>query len=127
MAGPDTPLGLKGDFVRNGVFIEVEFGNVASMHRDFFKFQIANRSGAGAVGVLVVATDRFSRFFDSGVATFEIAERNRPFLAIGIQMPLWINGGMNLKTSTQRSVPRYRARCEVVNRTVLNVTPGKRR
>jgi hypothetical protein len=92
MASPETPLGLKGDFVRNSVFVEVEFGNVASMHRDFFKFQIANRAGAGAVGVLVVATDRLARFFDSGVATFEIAEKSRPFLAIGVQMPIWIIG-----------------------------------
>ena len=92
MASPETPLGLKGDFVRNGVFVEVEFGNVASMHRDFFKFQIANRAGAGAVGVLIVATDRLARFFDSGVATFEIASKSRPFLAIGVQMPIWIIG-----------------------------------
>ncbi|MEX1264633.1 MAG: BglII/BstYI family type II restriction endonuclease [Actinomycetota bacterium] len=92
MASPGTPLGLKGDFVRNGVFVEVEFGNVASMHRDFFKFQIANRAGAGAVGVLVVATDKLARFFDSGVATFEIADKSRPFLAIGVQMPIWIIG-----------------------------------
>lgn len=92
MARPDTPLGLKGDFVRQGVFVEVEFGNVASMHRDFFKFQIANRAGAGAVGVLVVATDKLARFFDSGVATFEVADKSRPFLAIGVQMPIWIIG-----------------------------------
>lgn len=92
MASPTTPLGLKGDFVRNGVFVEVEFGNVASMHRDFFKFQIANRAGAGDVGVLVVATDKLARFFDSGVATFEVADKNRPFLAIGVQMPIWIIG-----------------------------------
>jgi hypothetical protein len=92
LAGPNTPLNLKGDFVKNRVFIEVEFGNVASMHRDFFKFQIANRSGSGDVGVLVVATDRLARFFDSGVATFEAAMRNRPYLAIGVQMPVWFVG-----------------------------------
>jgi hypothetical protein len=92
MAAPDTPLALRGDFVRNRVFVEVEFGNVASMHRDFFKFQIANRSGAGDVGVLVVATERLARFFDSNVATYETAQRNKPYLAIGVQMPVWIVG-----------------------------------
>jgi hypothetical protein len=92
MAGPDSPLGLKGDFVRNGVFVEVEFGNIASMHRDFFKFQIASRSGAGEVGVLVTATERLAKFFDSGVTTFEAAQRHKPFLAIGVQMPVWIIG-----------------------------------
>jgi hypothetical protein len=92
MAGPDAPLYLRGDFVRNRVFVEVEFGNVASMHRDFFKFQIANRSGAGDIGVLVVATQKFAAFFDTNVATFESAIRNRPYLAIGVQMPMWIVG-----------------------------------
>jgi hypothetical protein len=92
MAGPDAPLGLRGDFVRNRVFVEVEFGNVASMHRDFFKFQVASRSGAGDVGVLVTATDRLAKFFDSGVTTFESAQRHRPYLAIGVQMPVWLIG-----------------------------------
>jgi hypothetical protein len=92
MAGPDTPLSLRGDFVRNRVFVEVEFGNIASMHRDFFKFQIASRAGAGDVGVLVTATSRLAKFFDSGVTTFEAAQRHRPYLAIGVQMPVWMIG-----------------------------------
>jgi hypothetical protein len=92
MSGPDVPLSLRGDFVRNGVFVEVEFGNIASMFRDFFKFQIASRSGAGEVGVLVTATERLAKFFDSGVTTFEAARRYRPYLAIGVQMPVWIIG-----------------------------------
>lgn len=92
LVGGDTPLGLRGDFVRNKVFVEVEFGNAASMHRDFFKFQIANRAGAGDVAVLVLATQRFAKFFDSGVANYETAMRYLPYLAIGIQMPIWFVG-----------------------------------
>lgn len=92
MAGVDTPLGLKGDFHRNGVFVEVEFGNVASMYRDFFKFQVANRAGTGQVAVLIAATERLARFFDSGVTTFEAAKRHLPYLAIGIQMPICFIG-----------------------------------
>jgi len=92
MAGADTPLGLKGDFHRNGVFVDVEFGNIASMHRDFFKFQIANRAGTGDVAVLIAATERLARFFDSGVTTFEAAKRHLPYLAIGIQMPICFLG-----------------------------------
>jgi hypothetical protein len=92
LAQGDAPLGLRGDFVRNRVFVEVEFGNAASIFRDVFKFQVANRSGAGDVGVLVVATERFARFFDSGVATFEGVQRLLPYLALGIQMPIWIVG-----------------------------------
>lgn len=92
LAGAATPLGLKGDFHKNGVFVEVEFGNIASMHRDFFKFQIANRAGIGHVGVLIAATERLARFFDSGVTTFEAAKRHLPYLAIGIQMPICFVG-----------------------------------
>jgi hypothetical protein len=92
MAGDDAPLGLKGDFYRGGVFVEVEFGNIASMHRDFFKFQIANRAGTGQVAVLVTAMERLARFFDSGVTTFEAANRHIPYLAIGIQMPICLIG-----------------------------------
>lgn len=88
LAGP----GLKGDFVKNDVFVEVEFGNVASMHRDLFKFHIANRSQQGQVGVLVTATNRLARFFDQGVTTFEAAVATKPYMSIGIQMPLWLVG-----------------------------------
>lgn len=92
LVGGDVPLGLRGDFVRNRVFVEVEFGNAASVFRDLFKFQVANRSGAGDVAVLVVATERFARFFDSGVATYETLSRLLPYLTVGIQMPIWIVG-----------------------------------
>jgi hypothetical protein len=89
-AGP--PRKWKGDFFRNDVFVEVEFGNVASMYRDFFKFQIANRAREGQVAVLVVATQRLAKFFDSGVATYEAALKDIPFLAVGIQMPICFIG-----------------------------------
>jgi hypothetical protein len=91
---PDTigPLSLKGDFVKNTVFVEVEFGNVASMFRDFFKFQIANRSRAGNVAVLVTGTRQMMKFADQGQATYETAARLVPYLSIGIQMPIWIVG-----------------------------------
>lgn len=85
-------LGLKGDFVKNKVFVEVEFGNIASLHRDLFKFQIANRAGVGDVGVLVTAMDRLARFHDQGITTYEAAVRLLPYLAVGIQMPIWIIG-----------------------------------
>jgi len=85
-------LGLRGDFSRNRVFVEVEFGNAASFYRDLFKFQVANRAQKGDVGVLLVATDRFARFFDSGVTTYEGARRAKPYMAIGLQMPVWIIG-----------------------------------
>ena len=83
---------LRGDFVRNRVFVEVEFGNTASMYRDLFKFQIANRARVGDVGVLILATKEMARFFDSGVATYEQAVADLGYMAIGMQMPVWIIG-----------------------------------
>jgi Restriction endonuclease BglII len=122
MAGPDAPLYLRGDFVRNKVFVEVEFGNVASMHRDFFKFQIASRSGAGEVGVLVVATERFAAFFDTNVATNESALRNKPYLAIGVQMPIWVIG-IEPEDFTQALKPRYDEMHELCARNDLACHP----
>lgn len=92
MVNEQRPLRLKGDFVRNKVFVEVEFGNAASVFRDLFKFQVASRAKVGEVAVLVVATERLGRMFDSGVATLEHARRLMPYLSIGIQMPIWICG-----------------------------------
>jgi hypothetical protein len=100
------PSGLLGDFSKRGVFVEVEFGNMASAFRDLFKFQIASRSGAGDLGVLVVATDRVGRFFDQGVATFEQVVRLLPFMGIGLQLPTVVVGlGIQDWTGVQH---RYR-------------------
>lgn len=90
--GMTAELALRGDFARDGVFVEVEFGNSASLFRDLFKFQVASRSGSGEVGVLITATAQTAKFFDSGVATFEQAIGLLPYMKIGIQMPIWIVG-----------------------------------
>jgi hypothetical protein len=90
--GIPADLSLRGDFEKEGVFVEVEFGNSASLFRDLFKFQVASRSGAGEVAVLIVATAELAKFFDSGVATFEQATGLIPYMRIGIQMPVWIIG-----------------------------------
>lgn len=84
--------GLTGDFQRNGVFVEVEFGNVASMFRDLFKFQIAGQARVGEVGVLIVASSHVAAFFDQGVATFEQARNLLPYMRIGLSLPVAIVG-----------------------------------
>jgi len=90
--GTPADLSLRGDFAKEKVFVEVEFGNSASLFRDLFKFQIASRSGVGEVAVLIVATGGLAKFFDSGVATFEQAIGLIPYMRIGIQMPVWVIG-----------------------------------
>lgn len=61
----DTLSNLRGDFVKNKVFVEVEFGNSASQFRDLFKFQIASRARSGDVAVIVLATKRVAKFFNN--------------------------------------------------------------
>jgi hypothetical protein len=92
VTGGRLPTYLQGDFAKQSVFVEVEFGNQASLFRDLFKFQIAGQTRAGDVGVLVVATDRMARFFDSGVATYEQALRLMPYMRIGLSLPTAIVG-----------------------------------
>lgn len=86
------PIKLKGDFHKNTVFAEVEFGNAASLFRDLFKFQVVGKSGVGKLGVLVTAEASLAKFFDSGVATYEIAIGLLEYMSIGIQVPVWIIG-----------------------------------
>jgi hypothetical protein len=83
---------LRGDFEKNGVFVEVEFGNVASLYRDLFKFHIAGTSGAAEVGIIVVATAQLAAFFDQGQATWETATGLLPYMRAGIQLPTAIIG-----------------------------------
>jgi len=83
---------LRGDFEKSGVFVEVEFGNVASFYRDLFKFHIAGTTGAAQVGVIVVATDALARLFDQGQARFEQAVSMLPYMRAGVQLPTAIVG-----------------------------------
>ena len=83
---------LRGDFEKSGVFVEVEFGNVASFYRDLFKFHIAGTTGAARVGVIVVATDALARLFDQGQARFEQAVSMLPYMRAGVQLPTAIVG-----------------------------------
>jgi hypothetical protein len=83
---------LRGDFEKNGVFVEVEFGNVASLYRDLFKFHIAGTSGAAEVGVIIVATTQLAAFFDQGQATWETATSLLPYMRVGLQLPTAIIG-----------------------------------
>jgi hypothetical protein len=83
---------LRGDFESDGVLVEVEFGNIASLYRDLFKFHIAGTSGAAQVGIIVVATAALARFFDQGVATYEQALTLLPYMRAGLQLPTTIIG-----------------------------------
>lgn len=54
----------KGDFLKNGVFVEVQFGNSATVYRDYYKFHYGFANKLLTLAVLVVPTDPI-KFFPS--------------------------------------------------------------
>lgn len=54
-------LGLKCDFAKGGVQVEVEFGNARTYYQDFTKFLLGNRYGGVQLGVLMVPTFSFAK------------------------------------------------------------------
>lgn len=45
---------LIGDFRKNLVFVEIQFGNSAALYRDFYKFQYGLQNGLLSLAVLIV-------------------------------------------------------------------------
>ena len=98
----DTTIGkgVEGDFAKkfdNGlmVFMEVEFGNVASVFRDLFKFIYMKVIGTYDVGILIVPSekDNFSKEIES-IYSFQGVKRileqsegsiSVPILLLGIE------------------------------------------
>lgn len=86
---------LIGDFRKNSVFVEIQFGNSATIYRDFYKFQYGHRNGLLSLSILIVPTNPMS-FFPSRVKSFSnMAEYNlakRYFTILQIQVPTIIIG-----------------------------------
>ncbi|WP_226037481.1 BglII/BstYI family type II restriction endonuclease [Aquibacillus saliphilus] len=53
--------------------LEVEFGNVASSYRNYFKVQFLHNKNASDIGILILPTESLAKRIDSGVANFEKA------------------------------------------------------
>jgi hypothetical protein len=97
---PSIGKGVEGDFAKKlendlRVFVEVEFGNVASIFRDLFKFIYMKVIESYDVGVLIVPSekDNFSKEIE-GIYSFQgvkkILEKSRgsisvPVLLLGIE------------------------------------------
>jgi hypothetical protein len=77
------------------VQIEVQFGKVESMFKDFCGFRIARYERRLALGIEIVMREPAKYFAHrkasiSGMAYFEIAHRTLP--AIGLDCPIWLIG-----------------------------------
>jgi hypothetical protein len=77
------------------VQIEVQFGKVESMFKDFCGFRIARYERRLALGIEIILTEPMKYFAHrqasiGGMAYFEIAHRTLP--AIGLDCPIWLVG-----------------------------------
>ena len=90
----DTPK-LIGDFGKGMAFVEVQFGNSATLYRDYYKFQYGLQKGLLSLAVLIVPDDEYE-FFPTrrksvnNMANFKLAERYCTVLPINV--PVWIIG-----------------------------------
>jgi hypothetical protein len=72
--------------------IEVEFGNVASSYRNYFKFQLSYSYTMTDICVLIVPSQHLSVRIDSGVSNFEKTVREIPSAKLSITVPTLVIG-----------------------------------
>lgn len=91
---------LRGDFRKKfnldssdiTLQIEVEFGNVASSYRNYFKFQLSYSYELTDICILIVPCYKLSTRIDSGVSNFEKVKREIPSARLSITVPTLIIG-----------------------------------
>ena len=100
-------LGLKCDFAKDGVQVEVEFGNARTYYQDFVKFLLGNHYCGVSLGVLVVPSVSFAKHLCevgrqravekgrtkySGMIDFDKVHREFHYLEFMLPMPIAIAG-----------------------------------
>ena len=86
---------LIGDFRKNLVFVEIQFGNSATLFRDFYKFQYGLQHGLLSLSVLIVPS-KPNEFFPtrpesvSNMAEYDLALRY--FTVLPISVPTMVIG-----------------------------------
>ena len=89
------PKRLIGDAGKNGVFVEVQFGNSSTLYRDYYKFHYGLLNGLLALAVLIVPTNPL-QFFPtrprsvSNMAEYDLAYRC--FKLLRIPVPILLIG-----------------------------------
>ena len=88
----DNPR-LLGDFEKNDVFVEIQFGNSSTLYRDYYKFHYGLTHNLLSLAVLIVPTNP-SQFFPtrpasvSNMAEFDLAYRYFKLLPIPVTILL---------------------------------------
>lgn len=88
----DKVTGIKADYKKSRVQVEVQFGNMARWYTDVFKFQVSYSLGLIDVGVLVVPMQAFAATIDENVAHYERVVRELPYAKMSITLPIWVIG-----------------------------------
>lgn len=97
----DNEDSLRGDFRKTFVSptgeeitvqIEVEFGNVASSYRNYFKFQLSYSYNLTDICILIVPCFELSKRIDSGVSNFEKSVRELPSAKLSVTVPTLVIG-----------------------------------
>ena len=90
----DNPR-LIGDFQKDDVFVEVQFGNSSALYRDYYKFHYGLTHNLLSLAVLVVPTDP-EKFFPtrpasvSNMAEFDLAQKY--FRLLPMPVPILLIG-----------------------------------
>jgi len=90
----DNPR-LLGDFQKNDVFVEIQFGNSATLYRDYYKFHYGLTHNLLSLAVLILPTSP-QHFFPnrpssvSNMAEFDLAKRY--FKLLPIPTPILLIG-----------------------------------
>lgn len=83
---------LEGDYRKDRIQIEIQFGNMARWTYDVLKFQICYSEGLIDVGILVVPLQRFARLIGDNIAHFERIWRELPHAKLSITLPIMVVG-----------------------------------
>lgn len=71
---------------------EVEFGNMASSYRNYFKFQLSFSYDLTDICVLIVPSSKLANRIDSGVANYQKTIREIPQAKLSVTVPTLVIG-----------------------------------
>lgn len=103
--------------------IEVEFGNVASSYRNYFKFQLSFSYDLTDICVLIVPSSELANRIDRGVANYEKAIREIPQAKLSVTVPTLVIGLFD-KDKNGDKIPEWDIRSTGVS---LDVAQNKNR
>ncbi|SCM92592.1 Uncharacterized protein BWINRASL_00871 [Bacillus mycoides] len=72
--------------------IEVEFGNIASSYRNYFKFQLSFSYDLADICILIVPSSELCKRIDSGVSNYEKTIREIPSAKLSVTVPTLVIG-----------------------------------